>query len=142
MTSSRAAVAPAGGRALHVALWVAQALLAFTFGIAGFIKLTQPLASLATQMPWTTAVPGVLVRFIGVSELAGALGLILPAATRILPRLTPAAAGGLVLIMGMAAAFHLSRGELYMLPMNGVLGLLAAFVAWGRLAARPIAPRV
>ena len=141
MTSSRTAAAPAGGRALHVALWVAQVLLALGFGMAGFMKLTQPVASLSAQMPWTTAVPTGLVRFIGLSELSGALGLILPAAARVLPRLTPAAATGLVLIMGMAAAFHLSRGEITALPINGILGALAAFVAWGRFVARPIAPR-
>jgi putative oxidoreductase len=129
------------GWILHAALWIAQALLAFTFGFAGYLKVTQPIATLAQQMPWTGAVPAALVRFIGVSELAGALGLILPAATRIRPALTPMAAVGLVLIMGMASGFHLSRGELYMLPMNVILGLLAAFVAWGRLAKRPIPPR-
>ncbi|MEO8075552.1 MAG: DoxX family protein [Acidobacteriota bacterium] len=130
-----------GGQALNAALWIAQALLAFTFGFAGFLKVTQPIAALATQMPWTGAVPAALVRCIGVSELAGAIGLILPAATRIRPALTPLAAVGLVVIMGMAAGFHLSRGEVYMLPMNGVLGALAAFVAWGRFGKRPIAAR-
>jgi putative oxidoreductase len=132
---------PGAGRALHVTLWIAQALLAFFFGIAGFMKLTQPLANLASQMPWTTAVPAGLVRFIGLSELAGALGLILPAATRIRPGLTPLAAVGIVTIMGMAAGFHLSRGELYMLPMNLILGALAVFAAWGRFTGRPIEPR-
>jgi putative oxidoreductase len=140
-TQTREAVKPEGGRALHLALWIAQALLAVMFGIAGVIKSTQPIPSLAAQMPWTAAVPGALVRFIGVSELAGALGLILPAATAIRPVLTPISAVGIVLIMGMAAGFHLSRGEVSMVPVNGLLGLLAAFVAWGRFVKRPIAPR-
>ena len=141
ISARRATLNPPGGRALDAALWIAQVLLALGFGMAGFMKLTQPIASLSAQMPWTTSVPAALVRFIGVSELAGALGLILPAVTRIRPALTPMAAAGLVLIMGMAAAFHLSRGELTALPINAILGGLALFVAWGRFVKRPIAPR-
>ena len=79
-----------------------------------------------------------LVRFIGVSELAGAIGLILPAATKIKPTLTPLAALGLLTIMILAMAFHLSRGEAQALPINMALGGLAAFVAWGRTKKAPI----
>ena len=141
ISPNRATPGEGGGRALHVALWAAQVLLAVAFGIAGFLKLTQPIASLAGQMPWTTAVPGWLVRFIGLSEFAAMVGLILPAVTRIRPVLTPIAAVGLVLIMGMAAGFHLSRRETSVVPMNAIFGALAAFVAWGRFVKRPIAPR-
>jgi putative oxidoreductase len=73
-----------------------------------------------------------LLRFIGVAELAGGLGLILPAATRIRPMLTPLAALGLATIMTLAFVFHIQRGEWDALPVNAVLGALAAFVAWGR----------
>jgi len=73
-----------------------------------------------------------LVRFIGVVELAGALGVILPAATRIQPRLTPLAAAGLATIMVLAIPFHLMRGELKEIVINLALGGLAAFVACGR----------
>jgi hypothetical protein len=132
---------PPSRRALHVTLWIAQILLAVAFGFAGFLKLTQPIASLAGQMPWTTSVPWWLVRFIGLSEFAAMVGLILPAATRIRPVLTPLAAMGLVVIMAMAAAFHLSRGEAGVVPMNGMFAALAAFVAWGRFVKRPISPR-
>jgi putative oxidoreductase len=79
----------------------------------------------------TGDVPRWLVRFIGTSELLGALGLILPAAMRIKPALTGFAALGLLTIMVLAALFHVSRGEFGMLPINSVLGALAAFVAWG-----------
>jgi hypothetical protein len=92
-------------------------------------------------MIWVNAVPVGLVRFIGASELAGALGLILPAATRIKPSLTPLAASGLIVVMVLAAAFHASRGELQALPINFVLGGLAAFVAWGRFRRAPVEAR-
>lgn len=132
--------APAPSKAWTIGLWGVQVLLALMFGMAGLMKSTQPIEALAANMPWVANLPG-LVRFIGVAELLGALGLILPAATRIRPVLTPAAGGGLALIMILAAGFHLVRGEFSAIPMNAVLGLLAAFVAWGRLSKAPIAPR-
>jgi hypothetical protein len=82
--------------------------------------------------------PLAVVRFIGVSELLGAMGLILPAATKIKPFLTPLAALGLLTIMILAMAFHLSRGEVQATPINIVLGGLAAFVAWGRTKKVPV----
>ena len=128
-------------RALNWSLWGVQILLALLYGAAGFMKNTQPIAALAQAMIWPGDVPTALVRFVGVSELAGALGLILPALTRIAPRLTPLAAAGLLLIQFLAIGFHISRGELGVLPFNVVLALLAAFVIWGRLVKAPIAPR-
>jgi uncharacterized membrane protein YphA (DoxX/SURF4 family) len=140
-TPDRANAAAKPSKALHIGLWVVQVLLALMFTFAGTMKATQPIAALAAQMKWPGAVPEALVRFIGVSELLGGLGLILPAATRIKPILTPVAAIGLVTVMAMAAAFHVSRGELSALPVNAVIGGLAAFVAWGRMKKAPIAPR-
>ena len=138
-TYSGAVVHPS--RALHISLWIVQGLLFLLFGMAGVMKSTQPISALAQNMGWPGDVPAALVRFIGVSELAGALGLVLPAATRIKPLLTPLAAAGIVSIMVLAAAFHLSRGELQYVPINIVLGALAGFVAWGRWRKAPIAPR-
>jgi putative oxidoreductase len=137
------ATAPASTRpskALDISLWIVQVLLAAAFTIAGLMKSTQPIAELAKNMPWTGVIPAALVRFIGVSELAGGLGLVLPAATRIRPLLTPLAATGLLTIMVLAAGFHLSRGESGPL-INFTLGALAAFVAWGRLKKAPIQAR-
>jgi hypothetical protein len=96
---------------------------------------------LAANMVWPGDVPAALVRFIGVSELLGAIGLVLPSLTRIQPRLTPLAAAGLVLVMILAALFHASRGEWGALPIHAVFAALAGFVAWGRWKAAPIAPR-
>ncbi len=128
-------------RALHIALWVAQVLLAGMFLMTGFMKLTQPVDALAGQMPWVTAVPVALVRFIGAAELAGAVGLLLPSLTRIQPRLTALAALGLLVVMALANALHISRGEGATVPMNFVLAAIAALIAWGRGKRAPIAPR-
>lgn len=124
-----------------IGLWAVQVLLGLMFAMAGVMKSTAPIEQLAANMPWVAQVSPLFVRFIGVSELAGALGLILPAATRILPFLTPLAGAGLALIMVLAAGFHAMHGEYGVIGMNVVLGGLAALVAWGRLAKAPIAPR-
>ena len=128
-------------RLLGAALWTAQVLLAALFGMAGTMKLTTPLAQLAAKLPWTAEVPALLVRFIGAAELAGALGLLLPALTRIRPRLTPWAAVGLATIMLLASLFHLARGEASVIGMNFAFGAVALFVAWGRFRKLQIASR-
>ena len=125
---------------LRASLWVVQILLAGMFGMAGWMKATVPLAELAQKLPWVTSLP-TLTRFIGICELAGAIGLIVPAITRILPKLTPLAASGLVAIMLLAIPFHISRGEIGVLGIPLTLGALAAFVAWGRFRAAPISSR-
>ncbi len=114
---------------MKILTWVVQALLAAAFLMAGFMKSTQPIEQLSAMLPWTGQVPAGLVRFIGVSELVGGLGLVLPWLTGIRRNLTPLAAWGLVAVMGLASAFHLSKGEFAALPINLVLGGLAAFVA-------------
>jgi uncharacterized membrane protein YphA (DoxX/SURF4 family) len=129
------------GKALHYALWGVQLLLGLMFTMAGLMKATKPIAELAPQIPWTAVVPVALTRFIGVSELAGGIGVLLPALTRILPRLTGVAAAGLTLVMILATGFHIVRGEFGAVPITVVLGGLAAFVAWGRLVKVPIQPR-
>ena len=87
------------------------------------------------------AVPVTLARFIGAAEIVGALGLLLPALTRIRPSLTPMAAGGLATIMVLATVVHLVRGEMSLVPVNLVLGGLAVFVWWGRTQKAPILPK-
>lgn len=124
-------------KVLHIGLWVAQGLLAFAFGMAGFMKTTAPIADLAAKgMGFVNHTPEAMVRFIGVAELLGAIGLILPSALRIKPILTPLAAVGLAVIMLLAMKEHLSQNESIM--VNVILFALAAFVAWGRYAKAPI----
>ena len=128
-------------KALHVALWIVQVLLAAMFLMAGFMKISQPITQLATSLPWVSQVPEALVRFIGAAEVLGGLGLLLPSLLRIQPRLTVLAAVGLVLVMVLAAGFHLTRGEGGMVGPNLVIALLAVFVAWGRSNKAPIAAK-
>jgi uncharacterized membrane protein YphA (DoxX/SURF4 family) len=110
------------------ALWIAQGLLALIFLFAGGMKLVLPLAVLTEQMP----LPGLFVRFIGVAEVLGAIGLILPGLLRIRPGLTPLASAGLVIIMIGATVLTLAGGEVALALIPLVVGLLSAFVAYGR----------
>ena len=134
-------VAPAAGRGLRASLWGAQLLLAAMFLMSGGMKVAAPLDQLQAQMPWVSGALGGLVRFIGVTELLGAVGLVAPAATRIWPKLTPLAAIGLLTVMVLASATHAARGEFGVIAVNVALGAIALFVAWGRLAAAPIEAR-
>jgi len=126
---------------LRASLWGAQLLLALVFVLSGSMKSTAPYEELATKMAWVSAVPEGLVRFIGISELLGGIGLVAPAILRIRPGLTALAGAGLALIMLLASLFHLSRGERAAVPINLVLGSLAAFVAWARWKKAPIPRR-
>lgn len=127
----------------NIALWAAQVLLAAVYIMSGGMKLTQPMAGLAAMgMGYATVLPEGFVRLVGTMEILGALGLILPAATRILPFLTPLAAAGLSLLQVSAIALHATRGETAMtLPVNLVLLALSLFVLWGRWSKAPIAAR-
>jgi len=119
-------------KVLNITLWIAQGLLAAMFLMAGFMKVSQPIEELSKSLPWAGQMPEGLVRFIGISELAGGLGLLLPSILRIKPRLTVWAAMGLIAVMALATIFHLTRGEASVIGMNIVLMLIAAFIAWGR----------
>lgn len=125
-------------RGINIALWIAQGLLAMMFLMAGAMKTFQPIEVLAESLPWVTSYSQILVRFIGVSELLGGLGLILPSLLRIKPFLTVWAAVGLVVVMLFASIFHASRGEFSAIGMNVVLMAIAAFIAWGRNEKAPI----
>ena len=109
-------------------LWTVQGLLAAMFLFAGGMKWAMPIAMLEAQ----SHLPGAFVRFIGVCEVLGALGLILPGLFRVRTDLTFLAAVGLVLIMTGATTITVEQGQI--LPAIGplVLGLLAAFIARGR----------
>ncbi|MBL9039312.1 MAG: DoxX family protein [Archangium sp.] len=126
-------------KGLKIGLWVVQVLLAVAFTGAAMMKLTTPYEVLVTQQAWAKLFSPDVVKLIGAVEVLGALGLILPSVTRIMPILTPVAASGLVLTMIGAGATHLRIGE-PPIP-NIVLGGLAAFVAWGRFTKAPISPR-
>ncbi len=126
---------------LNIALWVVQLLLAAMFIMAGASKLFQPISELAKTLPWVTDVPEAIIRFIGISELLGGLGLLLPSILRIKPVLTPYAAIGLTTIMLLASIFHISRGENSVIGINLVIMALSLFVAWGRMKKSLIIPK-
>jgi uncharacterized membrane protein YphA (DoxX/SURF4 family) len=126
---------------MKVALWILQVLLAAVFLLAGGMKLTLPISDLAQQMQFVETVPAWLVRFIGIAEIIGAVGLIAPALLRIKPWLTPLAATGLGTVMAMAAGLHLARQEYMDIGVTGLFFGLLAFVAWGRWKLQPIAER-
>ena len=141
MTTNSITNQPAPSKALNIILWIAQVLLAGMFLMSGFMKVAQPIEELAKMLPWASQVPEGLVRFIGISEVLGGLGLILPALLRIKPQLTAWAAIGLALVMLFAAGFHASRGENSAIGMNVILALIAIFIAWGRFKKAPIRPK-
>jgi hypothetical protein len=115
-------------------LWIVQGLLALLFLFAGGMKLVLPLEAL--QGP--VALPGLFMRCIGVAEVLGALGLILPGLLRIRPSLTPLAAVGLVIIMIGATVVTVAGGQLAPALMPVAVGLLAVFVAFGRWRLAPL----
>ena len=117
---------------MNTALWIVQILLALAFGMAGFMKITQPKEKLAGQMKWVEDFAPNTVKGIGALEALAAIGLILPMLTGILPILTPLAAVGLILTMIGAMLTHLRRKETPMVAINAVLLILAACVAYGR----------
>jgi DoxX-like family len=119
------------------ALWVVQGLLAALFLFSGGMKLILPLE----QMTGPIALPGPFLRFIGVVEVLGALGLILPGLLRIRPELTPLAAAGLLIVMIGATVVTLAVGDVAPALIPDLVGLLAAFVAYGRWRLAPISRR-
>lgn len=137
-----AAPAPTADRGWNIAIWVGQALLAALYLMAAYMKGLMPISELAAMgLAWTPGAPLWLVRGIGLVEFLGAVGVILPAATRIMPWLTVWAAAGLLAIQALAIPFHLIRGEVGVIGFNLIYVALAVFVLWGRARKSPIAPR-
>ncbi|MCB0101940.1 MAG: DoxX family protein [Anaerolineales bacterium] len=119
---------------MNIALWVAQVLLAGMYGMAGSMKAFQPDGVRKNpQMTWAHDKQDGYIRFVGISELLGALGMILPILTGIFPWLTPLAAVGLSIIQVLAIFMvHLPKKEYQVIPVNIVLLALSIFVAYGR----------
>ncbi len=123
-----------GSRKVSAVLWISQGLLAALFLFAGSMKLVIPLEILTEQSP----LPGWFMQFIGVAEVLGAIGLVLPAVLRLRPSLTPLAASGLVIIMIGATVLTAAGGDLApaLFPLS--VGLVATFVAYGRWRLAPV----
>ncbi|MFB7815022.1 DoxX family protein [Paenibacillus chitinolyticus] len=117
---------------MNVVLWIVQGILALGFIYSGWLKAFQYEAAKASWT-WVSDVPKALVFFIGLAELLGVIGLILPQATKIVPVLTPTAAAGLAAIVLFGAVFHIMRGEYRQIGVNIIFLAFALFVAIGRL---------
>jgi|SRR5579859_47740 len=121
---------------MTIVLWVLQALVALAFLIhaAGMLK---PPAQVQPGMSYIHDLPAGLRRYIGVIEILGAIGLILPPLVNVLPILAPLAAAGLVIVMVLAIAYHIRRRENPNIGLNLVLAVLALVVAYGRFVLVP-----
>jgi uncharacterized membrane protein YphA (DoxX/SURF4 family) len=123
---------------LNITLWVLQVLLALAYFVHGWLFLAPP-AAMVQQMNAAIAPPFRI--FIGVAEVLAAIGLTLPAVTRVAPWLVPSAAAGLSVVMVSATVFHVARGEMSSAIVTAVLLVLAVFVAYMRWKVMPILPR-
>jgi len=123
---------------MNALLWILQGLLALAFLAHGWILLVPP-ASIVDQM--NASMSRGLHLFIGVAEVLAAVGLTLPALTRIQPWLVSAAAVGLMIVMISATVFHISRGEVSSAITTFVLLVMATFVAYMRWRVLPIRSR-
>lgn len=122
---------------MNLFLWIMQALTAFAFGSHGWLLLFR-LERARTRLAWTRDVPTPLLRFLAAAEILGAIGVILPAATGVLPWLSVLAAVGLLTMMVLAIVFHLIRRERPETVLTLIFGLLAAIVVYGRLVIEPL----
>lgn len=133
---------PQASRGWNIGLWVAQAVLAALYAMGvWFHLLLSPEEAKAMGAVWISEVPLSFVRFIGVMEVLGIVGLILPAATGIKPHLSLWAAWGLLAIQLLAIPFHAIRGEFSPLPFNLIYVALCVLVIWGRYRKAPFTER-
>ena len=116
---------------LNITLWTAQTLMSALFLWASAMKLGLSEETLAQMWPWTAGNPE-LVIFTGILDLLAGLGLVLPMALNVVPRLSFWAVWGAAALMIAAGIFHISRGEASQTGINGVVFFLAVFVGWGR----------
>lgn len=126
---------------MRILLITGQIILAGMYGMAGLMKFATPFDQLSAAMPWTLSVGEFTTRLIGLAELLGAVGLILPGLLRISPKLVGYAALGLTAVQILAIPLHLIRGESTALMLNVPLLYISVFVFWGRTFNAPIASR-
>jgi uncharacterized membrane protein YphA (DoxX/SURF4 family) len=126
---------------MNMALWIVAIVLAAVFAGSGLMKQFVPKDELAASgQGWAQDYSQSSIRLIGLAEILGAIGLVLPAAVHIAPILVPMAATGLVLVMVGAAVVHARRNEPMNIAVNLVLIALAIFVAWGRFGPYSFTP--
>lgn len=128
-------------RYLFVGLWLAQIIVALVFAASGLTKVFIPIAELTRMMTWPGDYPLAFVRTLGLVDLAGAVGMLLPSLTRVYPQLAVLAAGCCTLLQILAIGFHASRGEFSVLPLNLALLPMCILVLWGRGKRMPVRGR-
>ena len=124
---------------MNILLWIFQGLLALLFIFSGSMKFVMSVQEMNSQAP--VVLPGLFFHFIGVCEILGGFGLILPSLLRIKPSLTPTAAAGLAIITAGATVITLMGPMKGMVLLPLITCVLCIFVAYGRLRLRPIAGR-
>ncbi|WPV69724.1 DoxX family protein [Chitinophaga sp. LS1] len=112
-------------KVLNPILWIFQILVSALFIYSGYMKLFMPIDQQAAIYPWTGQVAPGFLRFMGVIDLLGGIGLLIPL-------LATYVASGIVLLMVCASVFHIARGEASVIGFNIVVATIAAFIAWGR----------
>ncbi|RFM36259.1 DoxX family protein [Chitinophaga silvisoli] len=112
-------------KVLNPILWILQVLTGLLFLYSGYMKLFTPIAQQAAMYPWTGQVAPAFLRFMGIIDLLGGIGILIPF-------LSVYAASGIVLLMISASVFHISRGESSVIGFNIAIALIAAFIVWGR----------
>ncbi len=117
---------------INIVLWICQGSLSAILLWAAGMKLFNPVSKLKKTWPWVGEAPVSLVKFTGITDLAGAVGLIFPMLFNIYPVLTPISALFITLLMILAGLFHIRRGEGSQITINVVIAFLALFIAWGR----------
>lgn len=117
---------------LNITLWITQGLLAASLIWAASMKLFQPIEKLALMWPWAGQVSESFVKFTGIIDLLGGIGIIAPMLFKIKPRLTVIVAWAIVLLMICASVFHILRDEASLIGANIAFAMMAVFVAWGR----------
>lgn len=137
-TNSISAANQPFSRPLNISLWCVQGLLFVGYVVFGGMKMFMPIDQLAAMWVWPGQVPPTFLRFMGMIDAAGGIGILLPALTRIQPRLTVLAALGCTVLQIAAIIFHVSRGEAFVTPLNFILLALSTFVLWGRSKKAPI----
>lgn len=114
-------------KVLNPILWILQVLTGLLFLYSGYLKLFTPIAQQAAMYPWTGQVAPAFLRFTGIVDLLGGIGILIPFLS-----ISIYAASGMVLLMISASVFHISRGESSVIGFNIAIALVAAFIVWGR----------
>lgn len=119
-------------KALHIMLLLAQIILALSFIWGASMKLFQSIEKLSLMWPWTSQVPLELVKFTGVVDLLGGIGILFPFVFRMQLKWTTITAAAIIVLMFCASIFHICRGEASQIGINVFFAILAVFIFWGR----------